>query len=277
MESFGASPIAFTRRQHLGPQLAEQRLMSSTPGKGIPDAQQPEHRTGAGGARQPAEATPRTPGGTPHGAPKRLGVADKQGNPNPKMTPPAPDREWTRKEQTAEPAIVAPHEASGSPGLADYAEETAKQRREEGSTASPPVQESPQGGAAVPTPGKPPSGGPPSPAAGIDPRTGDTGGRTAQGAGDAAQLAQTSTSGQPNQEGLAAKASSKEDLAKQLGFVSFLECFEASQPASQQPNNDWHLTAVARNHWVIWNARTLEFSRPLPTQERAKQAVNLTE
>ena len=254
--------------------------MSSHPGKGKPDAQQPEHRTGAGGVDQPTEATPRTPGGTPHGAPRQLGVADKQDDPQPKMTPPQPDREWTRKEQTAEPAIVAPHPAAGSQGLAEYARETAQQREEEGSTASPPVQESPQGGAAAPVPGNHARGGPPSPAAGIDPRTGDTGGRASQGAGEEARLAQSSPasgSSPTSNEGLAAKASSKEDLAKQLGFVSFLECFEASQPASERPNNDWHLTAVARNQWVVWNARTLEYSRPLPTQERAKQAVNLTE
>jgi hypothetical protein len=111
-------------------------------------------------------------------------------------------------------------------------------------------------------------GGPPTPAAGIDPRQNQSADR--QNRIDAA------ASSGPAQHFPAGKATSKDDLAQQLGMSSFLEFFEGSQPLAEAEGNVWYTTALPGNQWVLWNAQTLEYSRPFASLEQAKQGGNFT-
>jgi hypothetical protein len=38
----------------------------------------------------------------------------------------------------------------------------------------------------------------------------------------------------------------------------------------------WYTTALPGNQWVLWNAQTLEYSRPFASLEQAKQGGNFT-
>lgn len=248
--------------------------MSPGPGRGTPDEKRPEHRPDSQSGNQPTSATPDTPGGTPHGAPlTRQGPGEKRADFSPAS---GSDVEWQRAEQIAEPSIVSDDKlaSTGSPGLAKQQQDTADQR--EKSTRSVPAQKaSSSRSQSGPVGANPQAGGPPSPAAGIDPREGHTRPENAARSSSSVDLSSQSSLGD-SPAYPAGKGNSKDDLARQLGFPSFLEFFEGSQPLSSEQNNVWYTTALPRSQWVLWNSQTLEYSRPLPTLEQAKQASNYT-
>ncbi len=250
--------------------------MSPGPGRGTPDEKWPEHRPDASSGNQPAEATPDTPGGTPHGAPlTRQGPGKTPAD----FTPDSGgDTEWQRAEQISEASIVSDDKlaSTGSQGLAKQQQDTADQR-EKSSRSNSAQTASSSRSQPGPVAANPQAGGPPSSAAGIDPREGKT--RPANEATGTSGSGHTSGAGRPQGAGgetspsyPAGKANSKDDLAQTLGFPSFLEFFEGSQSLNSEPNNVWYTTALSGNQWVLWNSQTLEYSRPLPSLEQARQA-----
>jgi|GEM_PF-5876755 len=240
--------------------------MSPGPGKGTPDEKWPEHRPGGSAENQPAEATPDSPGGTPHGDPLKRSAIHGKGDGPSNLTPHSrPDAEWQRAEQISEASIVQKDKAAatGSAGLGKQQQDTASQRAESGQTHRD-APTSSRESAPIPNAANPQAGGPPSPAAGIDPRAETQ-------AGHRSKPSSSSDADYP-----AGKANSKDDLAQKLGFPSFLEFFEGSQPLSSEQSNVWYTSALPQSKWVLWNSQTLEYSRPLPTLEQAKQASNVT-
>lgn len=239
--------------------------MSPGPGRGTPDEKQPQHRPDAASTNQPSEAAPNTPGGTPHGAPL---TRQTQGKAPADLTPHGrPDAEWQQVEHISEASIISddPRAATGSEGLAKQ-QAAAAAGREPSTRSGPALKASSSRSGSTPPAANPQPGGPSSPAAGIDPRSGATRATSVDSPAEASRGAYP-----------AGKANSKDDLAQKLGFPSFLEFFEGSQPLSSEQNNVWYTSAVLKNQWVLWNSQTLEYSRPLPTLEQAKQASNITE
>ena len=245
--------------------------MTPGPGEGTPDVKWPEHRPDGKSANAPSEATPDTPGGAPHGEPMKRSAIQGKGDQPSDLTPNSrPDAEWQRAEHISEASIVSdsPGASTGSAGLAKQQVETARQRAED----SPPgrrLDAQTNASQSVSPSANPQAGGPPSAAAGIDPRAHDRAQRQSQASTTSA--GSTSAAAYP-----AGKGNSKDDLAQKLGFASFLEFFEGSQPLSSEQNNVWYTSALPGNQWVLWNSQTLEYSRPLPTLEQAKQASNYT-
>lgn len=64
-----------------------------------------------------------------------------------------------------------------------------------------------------------------------------------------------------------APAASKEDLAKQLGFVSYLELFEASTPVKDAGGRPWFLTPDRSGSWFLWNEEDLTPGRYATREE----------
>lgn len=255
--------------------------MSPGAGRGTPDEKQPEHRPDADSTNQPHHATGDTPGGTPHGEPFERGAIRGKGDRKSDLTPDSsPPTEWQRAEQISESSIVQknPEAHTGSEGLGEQQRRTAADREQSSRAAS--AQKASSSRSTLSTAPDPRAGGPPTPAGGIDPRGSgrDDAPRDAAKGKSANDPSGTDTSGGEKLPAYpAGKATSKEDLAQQLGFASFLEFFEGSQPLSSQQSNVWYTSALPKNQWVLWNSQTLEYSRPLSSLEQARQASHLTE
>jgi hypothetical protein len=69
-----------------------------------------------------------------------------------------------------------------------------------------------------------------------------------------------------------APAASKEALAKQLGYVSYLDLFEASTAFSDASGRPWYLTLDRSGSFLLWNEADLTPSR-YPTREAALAAI----
>jgi hypothetical protein len=70
-------------------------------------------------------------------------------------------------------------------------------------------------------------------------------------------------------------AASKEELAKQLGYVSYLELFEASTAISDAGGRPWFVTTDRAGSCLLWNEEDLTPSRH-PTREAAMTAIGHT-
>jgi hypothetical protein len=70
----------------------------------------------------------------------------------------------------------------------------------------------------------------------------------------------------------ALRPSSRDEFAQQLGFASYLELFEASQPLRTEGEKRWCATAV-EDRWIVWNDQDLQASRPFDSAEAAAASV----
>jgi hypothetical protein len=234
--------------------------MADGPGRGIPDTVRPEHRPGAESHNEPLHSTDKTPGGTNHGAPKTQSVAPDRGPDVDLSADIDAAKEWPRGEHVSEPAMRKADERLSSLGSVNLGEQQLDAANERAASvpAKPPPPTSKS--SAVPPNANPQPGGPPSPVAGIDPRRGPSD----REEGNAATPPKTAYP--------AGKATSKDALARQLGFSSFLEFFEGSQPLVSGKEGEWYVTALPAHTWAFWSSQTLEYSQPFPTLEEAKQA-----
>jgi hypothetical protein len=71
------------------------------------------------------------------------------------------------------------------------------------------------------------------------------------------------------QPSAAGGGSAKDRLARNHGFNSYLELFEASTTMSQSDGKNWFVTAVPGGKWIMWNDRDLEAHRSFDTFEEA--------
>jgi hypothetical protein len=62
---------------------------------------------------------------------------------------------------------------------------------------------------------------------------------------------------------------SPDTFAKQLGFASYLDLFEASTPISSADGKAWCLTRLAGDEWIVWNDRDLAIAGRFATQDEA--------
>jgi hypothetical protein len=67
----------------------------------------------------------------------------------------------------------------------------------------------------------------------------------------------------------AAEQISPDAFAKQLGFASYLDLFEASTPISSADGKAWCLTRLAGDEWIVWNDRDLAIAGRFATQDDA--------
>jgi hypothetical protein len=66
----------------------------------------------------------------------------------------------------------------------------------------------------------------------------------------------------------------KEDFARNWGFASFLELFEASQPVGDAGGKKkWLITALRGGKWLLWNEGQMEAARQFDSREDALPAV----
>lgn len=72
---------------------------------------------------------------------------------------------------------------------------------------------------------------------------------------------------------LAMQAADKDQFARQLGFTSYLDLFEASTRESSADGGSWFTTAVRGGGWVAWNDVDLTASQRVATIEEARRQV----
>jgi hypothetical protein len=66
-----------------------------------------------------------------------------------------------------------------------------------------------------------------------------------------------------------ASASSKDHFARNHGFKSYLDLFEASTTMAQCDGKNWFVTALPGGKWIMWNDRDLDTHRSFDTFEEA--------
>jgi len=66
---------------------------------------------------------------------------------------------------------------------------------------------------------------------------------------------------------------SREAFAKKLGFISYLDLFEASTPTTAADGTAWLVTAGPNQVWIAWNERDLDDSRRFATREEAMRSL----
>jgi hypothetical protein len=66
-----------------------------------------------------------------------------------------------------------------------------------------------------------------------------------------------------------APTASREQLARQLGFASFLEMFEASTPVTDDNGLPWCVTPDRSGMWIAWNERERTLSPRFSTAANA--------
>jgi hypothetical protein len=63
-------------------------------------------------------------------------------------------------------------------------------------------------------------------------------------------------------------------FAKQLGFDSYLDLFEASTPLpTSSPEGKWLMTSLRSGEWAVWNAADLKFAGRFINEDEARRAV----
>jgi len=65
----------------------------------------------------------------------------------------------------------------------------------------------------------------------------------------------------------------KDGFAKQLGFVSFLDMFEASTTLATPDDRDWSITPLNDGRWLVWNAQDLTVAAETTSRDDAIQEV----
>jgi hypothetical protein len=67
--------------------------------------------------------------------------------------------------------------------------------------------------------------------------------------------------------------SGKDQFARQHGFRSYLELFEASTSMSQSGGKNWFVTGLPSGKWICWNEQNLEANHTFSTFEEACACV----
>jgi len=96
---------------------------------------------------------------------------------------------------------------------------------------------------------------------------------------EAQRLLETAGSVERAGEALESAAHAAEDkqeaptdrFARQLGFASYLDLFEASTPIASRKGKAWCLTRLPGNGWVVWNDHDLNIAGRCATREEALQ------
>jgi hypothetical protein len=65
----------------------------------------------------------------------------------------------------------------------------------------------------------------------------------------------------------------KDELARRLGYVSFLALFEASMPVATGKGKHWCVTPLEKGRWVAWNDEDLEPREEFDSLEEALAGV----
>jgi hypothetical protein len=68
-------------------------------------------------------------------------------------------------------------------------------------------------------------------------------------------------------------ATNKEELATKLGFVSYLEMFEASMAVRNLSGQSYFVTCDREGKWLVWNERMLDNGKRFATREDAENSV----
>jgi hypothetical protein len=73
---------------------------------------------------------------------------------------------------------------------------------------------------------------------------------------------------------VAGATDAKERLARELGFVSYLDLFEASTPVRSSDERNWFVTSKPGGTWVAWNEQELAPGEEYDSMEGAMTSVN---
>jgi hypothetical protein len=65
----------------------------------------------------------------------------------------------------------------------------------------------------------------------------------------------------------------RDDLAKSLGFESYLALFEASSPLVAGDGKNWCVTPLPGGKWVAWNDTDLASGERFETREQAEASI----
>jgi hypothetical protein len=66
-----------------------------------------------------------------------------------------------------------------------------------------------------------------------------------------------------------ALGSPQDEFARQWGFTSYLELFEASTLVRSAVGKNWLVAVVPHGGWIVWNETDLHASRAFPTRDEA--------
>lgn len=66
-----------------------------------------------------------------------------------------------------------------------------------------------------------------------------------------------------------ASASAKDHFARNHGFQSYLDLFEASTTMAQCEGKNWFVTALPAGKWIMWNDQDLQAEQSFDTFEEA--------
>lgn len=75
------------------------------------------------------------------------------------------------------------------------------------------------------------------------------------------------------QEIQSAPATSDDELARQLGYGSFLELFEASSPTDTSNGRHWCVTPTSYGKWVAWDRKNRHVSHEFDSRDAAMEFV----
>ena len=64
-------------------------------------------------------------------------------------------------------------------------------------------------------------------------------------------------------------ASDKDAFARQSGFTSYLDLFEASKAAGAAAGKNWFITALPGSGWIAWNDTDFEAKGPFDSADEA--------
>ncbi|MEX2173679.1 MAG: hypothetical protein WD872_04910 [Pirellulaceae bacterium] len=67
--------------------------------------------------------------------------------------------------------------------------------------------------------------------------------------------------------------SRQDAFARQSGFPSYLALFEASTPMASEAGKNWHITALPKKEWMVWNDRELKAEGTFRTLDEAQSYV----
>jgi hypothetical protein len=68
-------------------------------------------------------------------------------------------------------------------------------------------------------------------------------------------------------------ASAKDKFARELGFTSYLELFEASTPVRTAEGKNWLMTALPGGKWTVWNESDLRGEGEFDSMDQARARV----
>lgn len=68
-------------------------------------------------------------------------------------------------------------------------------------------------------------------------------------------------------------ASDKDAFARQSGFTSYLDLFEASKAAGETDGKNWFVTALPGSGWIAWNDTDLQANGPFDSPDEASASL----